>query len=107
VRWVAGLKDHPRLKGLCSTCTSLIDLSFLSGFPLDKAAITEIFHSEYISTIDHLREEKTLFTPEYFQEQKIPTVLSKILSEEIQKLVQSEGSQQDPGAQDGNKSHDL
>jgi hypothetical protein len=39
-----------------------------TGFPIDKAAITEIFHSEYISTLDHLREEKALFTPEYFQE---------------------------------------
>jgi hypothetical protein len=75
-----------------------------TGFPIDKAAITEIFHSEYISTLDHLREEKTLFTPEYFQEQKIPKVLSKILSEEIQKLAQLEGSQQEPGPQDSKES---
>jgi hypothetical protein len=73
-----------------------------TGFPLDKAAITEIFHSEYISTIDHLREEKALFTLEYFQEQKIPKVLSKILSEEIQKLEQLEATQQDHGVEDEN-----
>jgi hypothetical protein len=92
------------LKGLRFACSSVIDLSFLSGFPLDRYRIPDILNSELISTIDHLREEKVLFTPDYFQEKKIPKVLSKILSEEIQKLGESEGSQQDPGAQDGNES---
>jgi hypothetical protein len=61
-------------------------------------------NSQLISTIDHLREEKAFFTAEFFQDQKIPPVLAKILSQEIQRLGQSQGSQQSQGAQDANKS---
>jgi hypothetical protein len=67
----------------------------LAGFPLDKYAISQIFFSEMISTVGHLREERALFTPEYFQQKKIPRVLSNILSEEIQKLGRSEATPQD------------
>jgi hypothetical protein len=65
------------------------------GFPLDRYAIPEILFSEMISTVGHLREERALFTPEYFQQQKMPRVLSNILSEEIQKLGQLETTSHD------------
>jgi hypothetical protein len=45
-----------------------------------------------ISTVSHLREERALFTPEYFQQKKMPRVLSNILSEEIQNLGRSEAT---------------
>jgi hypothetical protein len=57
------------------------------GFPLDVDALSKIFLSEFVSTIDHLIEVKSLFTPEFFREKKLPLVLANILSSEIQQLV--------------------
>jgi hypothetical protein len=78
-------------------------LSVSTGFPVNKYAISEILYSEMISTIDHLREERALFAPEYFQQRNIPRVLSNILSEEIQKLGRSETTPPDQD-QEGNQS---
>jgi ubiquitin len=58
-----------------------------SGFPLDIDAISKIFFSEFVSSLDQLIEESDLFTPEYFREKHhVSRVLSNILSSEIQQL---------------------
>jgi hypothetical protein len=97
-RWVERLQEHPRLQGPhflspSLSCPPLLtSFSEWLGFPLNKYEIPEILFSEMISTVDHLREERAIFTSEYFQQKKMPRVLSNILSEEIQKLGRSEAT---------------